>query len=96
MNKSQIQAFLASLFATVNALPGLAFFPRVRAMIVKIDAAVLSEGAVIFASLPETFTAANLIDSLFVWARTQWPSELTALEVLQFVVDGVLVAAPSL
>lgn len=96
MTKSQISAYLAAMFATVSGLPGLMFFPRVRALITTLTTAVQAEEAVIFAALPETFTVANLVDTLFAWAKTKYPAVLSLLEILQFVLDGMLVAVPSL
>jgi hypothetical protein len=36
------------------------------------------------------------VDTLFAWAKTKYPAVLSLLEILQVVLDGMLVAVPSL
>lgn len=96
MSKTQIGVYLAGLLSTVNSLPGLMFFPKIKTLLTQIETAVQAEEAVIFAALPETFSVANLIDTFFAWAKTKYPTAEWEIAILQFAVDGLLAAAPSL
>jgi hypothetical protein len=96
MTKTQVAAYIKSVFAAVDGQRMLIFFPQVRALIAKIEAQVATVEAAITAGLPETFTGVNVVDALFVWAETAFPADIIALRMLQFVVDSIMTKVPAL
>jgi len=94
MDPTKLTAFVNTLFASLEALPVLRRFAKIKAFLEQARIGIDDNITNIAAKIPANASTTTIIDTIFAYLETTFPQWAVELQWLQVIVDALFANVP--